>query len=582
MRREVAGVPKEFVPLTHAGGSLAEQDVPGSSIRLGEYQGRRRFTLIFLTKKRRGRRWAAALLAAVLLLWSAVGGQSEEYDWRASEELRSQLYHLSLDTENEIDLSNSEETDMVMAYTADDTFNPYTCQSTLTQNICHLIYDNLIDLNPNFEPEYIVAKNVTVDHTIIHVQVRSGLVFSNGAPLTAEDVSYSYYTAAKTKGSIYAERLKDVISCSMEGMTVTFVMQNENVNAYRLLDFPIIHFDPSANKDFPPIGSGRYKFATFSDGVTPNTSLLVKNQKWYHPDKVQIETIGLKEMPSVESIVHSIEIGTLSYLYSDLRDGEPKNVNANYKKVDLNNLVYLGVNTNDTVLADENVRRAIHYAISTDRVATAAFSGMALGATGPFTPHWSEAAKYQTGNGRAYVNRAIELLRESGYVTTDAQGIRQDQGGVTLSFNMLVGRGNAAHLAAAESIKSQLAEVGINVNIVEISTQGLVQRASEGKYHLYLAEYSVLNDMDISKLFTPGEGLYNGPKPYDSVRTFNNYRLGMGTLEDFITAFDGELPFIPVCYRMGIVVYSRSLEGVGELSENQPFYHMQDWRINKN
>lgn len=534
-----------------------------------------------LSGKKINIRFAAFVISAVMLLWSATGCDSTDYDWRASEELRSQLYHMSLDTENEIDVSTVEETDMVMAYSANDSINPYTCQSTLTQNICHLIYDNLIDMSPNFEPQYIVAKNITVDHTIIKVQVRSGLVFSNGAPLTAEDVSYSYYMAAKTNGSIYKEKLKGVLNCSISGMTVTFLMQNENVNAYKLLDFPIVHYDPSANKDFPPIGSGRYKFATYSDGITLNTSLLIKNQKWYNPDKVQIETIGLKEMPTVESIVHSIEIGTLSYMYTDMRDGEPKNVNANYKKVDINNLVYLGINTNDTALADENVRRAIYYAIGTDEVATAGFGGMACGATGPFTPNWGEAAKCQNGNGRAYTDRTAELLGESGYVIKDDQGILADQSGKKLSFNLLICRNNSYHMAAAENIKKQLSSVGINVDITEISTEGLVQRASEGKYHLYLAEYSVLNDMDISKLFTPGEGLYNGPKPYDSVRTYNNYRLGMGTLEDFIEAFDSEIPFIPICYRMGMIIYSRTLEGVGEVSEDQPFYNMQNWRINK-
>ena len=55
----------------------------------------------------------------------------------------------------------------------------------------------------------------------------------------------------------------------------------------------------------------------------------------------------------------------------------------------------------------------------------------------------------------------------------------------------------------------------------------------------------------------------------------------MGTLEDFIEAFDSELPFIPICYRMGMMIYSRTLEGVGEVSENQPVYNMQNWRINK-
>lgn len=521
------------------------------------------------------------IISAAIVLSAMYGCDSgADYNWKDSEELRNQLYHASLETENEIETSNADDVDMVMAYSASDEMNPYTCTSTLTQNICHLIYDRLFILNPSFEPEYVIAKSITVDHTIVTIQVRSGLVFSNGDALTGEDVSYSYYMAAKTEGSIYAEKLSHVASCSVDGMTVTFMMQDDNINAYRLLDFPIVHYDPSANKEFPPIGSGRYKFATLSDGVTPNTTLLIKNQKWYSPEKVQIESILLKEMPTVESIVHSIEIGTVSYLYSDMRDGTPQNVNANYQKVDINNLVYLGINTNDTALADENVRRAMYYAISTNEVATVGFSGMALGATGPFTPNWSEAAQYQTGTGRSQVNSAINCLEESGYVISN-NGVREDQSGKQLTFNLMVNKNNDRHLAVAENIKSQLSEIGINVEISELSAEGLVNRVGEGQYHLYIAEYSILNDMDISKLFTPGEGLYTGPHPYDSVTAYNNYISGTGTLEDFITSFEGELPFIPLCYRMGIIVYTRSLEGVGEVSEDEPFYNMQNWVMNK-
>lgn len=526
-------------------------------------------------------RFAAMLMSVVILLTAFCGCMEEaDEDWQSADELRSQLYHASLETDNEISISNSGDTDMVLAYSADDEINPYTCQSTLTQNICYLLYDSLLMLNPDFETEYVIAKSITVDHTIVKVQVRSGIVFSDGSALTAEDVSYSYYMAAKTKGSIYADKLSNVTNCSIDGMTVTFMMKEENVNAYKLLDFPIVHYDPSANKDLPPTGSGRYKFATMSDGVTPNTSLLVKNDKWYNPEQVQIESIALREMPTVESIVHSIEIGTVSYMYSDMRDGTPQNVNADYQMVDINNLVYMGVNTNDTALADENIRRAMYYAISTDAVASAGFSGMALGATGPFTPNWSEAAKYQSGNGRSKKNSAVECLEQSGYIITN-NGIREDQSGKQLSFTMLVNKDNERHLAAAESIKNQLADIGINIEITKISAEGLVKRVAAGQYHLYLTEYSILNDMDIGDLFTPDNGLYSGPQPYDCMQTYNNYIKGSGTLEDFITAFESELPFIPICYRMGIIVYTRSLEGVGEVSENQPFYNMQDWYVVK-
>lgn len=526
-------------------------------------------------------RFAAMLMscAAFLTVFSGCMEKADD-DWKSADELRAQLYHASLDTDNEIDLGDNGDADMVLPYSADETINPYTCKSTLTQNICYLLYDSMIVLNPDFDVEYVIAKSITIDHTIVKVQIRSGIVFSDGSPLTAEDISYSYYMAAKTKGSIYKDKLSNVTNCSVSGMTVTFMMKEENINAYRMLDFPIIHYNPSANKELPPTGSGRYKFATLSDGITPNTALLVKNDKWYNPDKVKIEKISLREMPSVESIVHSIEIGTVSYMYSDMRDGTPQNVNADYQTVDINNLVYMGVNTNDTALADENVRRAIYYAISTNDVASVGFSGMALGATGPFTPNWSEAAKYQSGNGRAKKNAAIECLEQSGYVIIN-NGIREDQSGKQLSFNMLVNRGNSRHLAVAENIRSQLSEVGINVEITEISAEGLINRADKGQYHLYIAEYSILNDMYIGDLFTPGKGLYNGPKPYDCIKSYSSYIRETGELGDFITAFESELPFIPLCYRMGIIVYTRSLNGVGKVSENQPFYNMQNWYVNQ-
>ena len=125
-------------------------------------------------------RLVAALLAAAMLC-AAIGCEDQQYDWDAAEERRSQLYHTSLDTDSKVDVSRITDTDMTLPYASGDSFNPYTCQSTLTRNICYLLYDSMIQITPDFEVEYVIAKSVKIDHTIIHVQIRSGIVFSNGA-----------------------------------------------------------------------------------------------------------------------------------------------------------------------------------------------------------------------------------------------------------------------------------------------------------------------------------------------------------------------------------------------------------------
>ena len=84
-----------------------------------------------------------ALLAAAAVLFSFAGCDDSGYDWKAADERRSQLYHTSLDTENKVDVSKITETDMTLPYTAGDNFNPYTCESTLTKNICYLLYDSM-------------------------------------------------------------------------------------------------------------------------------------------------------------------------------------------------------------------------------------------------------------------------------------------------------------------------------------------------------------------------------------------------------------------------------------------------------
>ncbi len=74
-----------------------------------------------------------------------------------------------------------------------DTLNPLAANSVYEWRNLRLIYDKLIRLTPEGEPEPWAAESWDiVDDTTIDVTVRDGMNFHDGEPVTVEDVAFSY------------------------------------------------------------------------------------------------------------------------------------------------------------------------------------------------------------------------------------------------------------------------------------------------------------------------------------------------------------------------------------------------------
>ena len=520
------------------------------------------------------KRAAIILLVTAMLLAVPACSKNSQSD---RDKLREDLYGAvelggNTEVENIFDMTTS---NFTLPYDRGEpvNLNPFTCTSTLNETVGDLIYDKLININSEFGVDMVIAQSVEIKPErphIISVVLRSGVVFSDGALLTGDDVKYSF---DKAKESVkYKDQLASVTSCIPGENTADFRVENVDKLAYMLLDFPII----KAGSDIDgrvPIGSGRYYY--YSDPERGN--FLLRNRKWYNTSAPKMERISLVAMPTVESIIHSIEIGTVSYYYTDLRDGYPSRINANYSTVDLNHLVFLGMNTFDPRLSQMEVREAMSLAIGREEVATNAFSGRAYSATGPFTASWPEAASVQYGSMQPNKAGALINLINSGFVNVSEDYVRYHADGRRLSFSLLVSATNAQHVAAAQSIKNQLAAMEININVYPIALDDLQNRIATGNYELYLGEYSMLSNMDITKLIVPGIGYYTGLLPEATCNAYQAYKGGMGTLGELVDAFEADLPFIPLCYRLGIVCYTRSILANMDVTKSNLFMGMEMW-----
>jgi len=524
---------------------------------------------------------SAALCAAMLM--PAYGCRGKDPTYAEREQLIEELYGaVELEGTEQSVGGDATTSNFTLPFFKEDTVNPYLCTSTLNAVVSDLIYDQLITVNSEFEAEMVIAQKVEYSGSrVITVTLRDGIVFSDGTLLTGADIQYSFEAASqkatdKKPGSRYAKAMSVFQSCSYSENKVYFRLNEPDPRAYMLLDFPIIKAE--SDKDGKtPLGSGRYVF--ISDVLTG--TYLLRNERWYNTKVSDVRRISLTSMPTVESIVHSVEIGTISYYYTDLRDGYPSRLNANYTTVDINNLVYLGINTSNATLSNTSVRKAISYALNREDIITASYAGRAYAATGPLTTSWPTAAIAQSGSTLSSVGSAISALEGDGFINEDdtRRYHRYNESGQYLEYRLLVNKENEQQVSLAEQLMMQLEDVGIGIVVEQVNFQQLTQRIAAGQYDLYLAEYSLMNNMDFSQLFTPNEGLYYGPRPQQTIDAWNNYLSGTVTIDQVIQAFETELPFVPICYRLGIACYSRSLDAKMNISESDPFWGMESWNV---
>ena len=524
---------------------------------------------------------AAAILLALLLCLSVVGcGEDDSLEER--EQLIQELYgSVELTDGSEDDINFATTSNFTIPYCRPDdsdpstTLNPYLCQSTLNAAISDLLYDQLITVNSQYEAEFVIARSIEqTSAKVITITLRDGIVFSDGSVLTGEDVKYSF-EAAKASGSRYASQLEHFVNCMFTENTISFRLDENDPLAYMLLDFPIIKKESDANGAVP-IGSGRYYYYTDSERGT----YLLRNDKWYkNTGDYQIQRISLVSMPTIESIIHSIEIGTVSYFYTDLRDGYPSRINAYYSPVNLNNLVYIGIDTSDTRLRDYQIRKAISDALNREEIITNAFAGRAYAATGPLPTAWAPAANAQIGSTLSNTTSSNQLLDDAGYLNWDESYIRNNGSGQVLSYYLLVNKENSQHVAVAEAAARQLGTVGINILLNAVDAETYRERLAAGQYDLYIGEYAMFNNMDFSDLFTPNNGIYYGLTPEVTTSAWNSYLEGTTDIAGVIEAFEAEYPFVPICYRLGMVCYSRSIDAHMDVTESDLFYGMDLWDV---
>ncbi len=495
-----------------------------------------------------------------------------------------------INDDDKTDIGNTVKSDLSnfdLLYCTKDSFDPYTCKTKQNFELSHLLFDPLVKTDNEFNPVNALASSVTIEDKSCIIVLKDAK-FSDGSPVTADDVVFSF-NKAKGSTSVYNYSLKNAASIVKQSTnTVVITLNKADPYFLNVLDFPILKTNSdqlknSDNKALPPIGAGRYLF-------NEDYSALVINKNYYGTIS-KIENIGLVDSPDDEADYHNIEINVVDYYYSDLSDGSFPKMNGAKAEVNLNNLVFLGINYNSRYLSNLSVRQAISACLDREKIAKESYFTNASAAKGPFPSVFKAAKDYQSISVTANNEIAASNLKNADIIDKNAAGkyIKNEK---TINFSILVNTDNSVRVAAADQIAKQLNDFGFTVTVEKVSRETYDARISAKNFDLYLGEMRISNNMDLSDMMNVIEAKGYIPsstinstdstssaateKTVSAKTAVSKFYTGEYSLGDMLNVFNSELPVIPICHRKGLVMYNDNIKNPFYPSVSDLFYKLEN------
>jgi peptide/nickel transport system substrate-binding protein len=253
------------------------------------------------------------------------------------------------------------------------------------------IYQNLLQIPPGGtkpEPEAAESCDFTND-TTYECTLKDGLQFSDGSPLTAQDVKFSFDRnigiADPNGASSLLTNLKSTEA--PDPKTVIFHLKAPDVTFPSLLtamSFAIVPSDVFPKDKLQPsdkvIGSGRYTVAAYEPG---QQTVLVKNDNYTGEDPAKNDRAIIQYFDKASALKLAVEQGDVDLAYRNLSptdyDDLRKNPDINIiggKGIEIRYLVFnenLQPGANDAQKLA--IRRAVAYTIDRQAIADNVYSG---------------------------------------------------------------------------------------------------------------------------------------------------------------------------------------------------------------
>lgn len=396
-----------------------------------------------------------------------------------------------------------------------------------------------------FEPMLAESWNVNKDSSFITVNLRDNIFWSDGKPITVDDIIFSFdvYSDPKVNSRLYGlfgnfysdENLhvdagKTFRKNSEKSLTIFF-------KDYKQFSFLDINFAILPSHAYQKIS--RDDIGTAEINFKPITSGPFKVYKWERDQKIHLIADGSSYLfngNNVQEIIFKIVPDDFS-LFTQLKTGEVDLIEGfeaervkelnDYEQLTTTSIKgrdfdYLGWNNIDPdayqkkqikpnrFFSSAKIRKALSIAINRNEIFRSVIGKFGQIYDSPISPIFKSYIDSSLFSFDYNPSLAKQMLEDEGWKDNNGDGILE-KGNKKFSFNIYSNTGNPIREYAATVIKNNLKEIGIEAETIFVERSELIDGLINKKYDAFLSGWTVQIPLNLDNFRDPvsEKGMFN-------------------------------------------------------------------------